>query len=645
MEEIKNVADLIAEARRENTPKERLQELASLSDKLAEAVAQNIAAPPDLLGKLAHYDSKAVRKAIAGNPNTPIIKLFVIGDYFPRELLNNPIFSRLTLEDLKSVEHIASDTLASLIQQPQVPEFLLNYAANHQDKIIAYMAKMNVAISGEMSEGWHEEAAIIIRETPIKYDILDNYFNEEEFNKVFIYSELLTNFLEFIPPVILENLEFRNNLGKNPNTTKTWLRQLGHDPTRWIRNSVAGNPNTPLDILELLSRDRNYMVRRDVIGNPNTTVEIIESLAEDPSESVRMWVAQNTKTTTNKLAILASDSSERVRMWVAGNPNTPKDKLKILANDDNFQVSELVAKNPNTPVKILESFAKDPSKSKRRYLAENIGLTPSILELLANDSDRWVRYRVAENPSTPVSILDLLANDPDTVVINGVAKNSSTPLRILEFLAADSSNSNLIHQYLAENPSSSAKILNFLSTNSSPAVRENVAKNPSTTQDILQSLANDSIDSVRRSIAENPSASSNILKNLANDSDIEVRFFVAKNHNTPISILEQLANDRDDLVRGSVSANPKCTYEIKKLIFKNFAKFETPSLSRLALLFSDYAASFVLTEHSDSISWLERYAIAQNQNTLRDTLEILAQDSNRIVRATAKESLEKLSSY
>ncbi|MEM8831752.1 MAG: hypothetical protein AAGE96_20685 [Cyanobacteria bacterium P01_G01_bin.19] len=37
----------------------------------------------------------------------------------------------------------------------------------------------------------------------------------------------------------------------------------------------------------------------------------------------------------------------------------------------------------------------------------------------------------------------------------------------------------------------------------------------------------------------------------------------------------------------------------------------------------------------------ERYAITQNSKTPKNTLEKLAQDGNRIVRATAKESLEK----
>lgn len=106
-------------------------------------------------------------------------------------------------------------------------------------------------------------------------------------------------------------------------------------------------------------------------------------------------------------------------------------------------------------------------------------------------------------------------------------------------------------------------------------------------------------------------------------------------------MLEKLANDLVHRVRIGVVENPQCTLEIKKTIFKNFAKSETPSFSRVALFLSDYAESSVLAENSNSISWLERYAIAQNPKTPLETLKQLAQDGNRIVRATAKESLQK----
>lgn len=632
------------EARSASTSGDRLRELSVISEELAQIVASNIATPPELLKALAFNRSEAVRKAVVSNPNTSTETLFVLGAYFPQELLDNPSFPLLILEDLKDVERFSSDTLASLIQQPQVPEFLLEYAANHQDKTIAYMANLNVAISGEMKAGWHEEAAMVIRETPLKYDVLDNYFDEEKVSQSLVSAELLPNLLEFIPPVILENLNLRRYIGRNPSATPAWLRQLANDSTRWIRNSVAKNLNTPIETLKLLSRDRNYMVRRDVLDNPNTPVEIIESLADDSSTEVRMWVAKNINTPIDKLQLLANDNSERVRMQVAANPNTPAEKLQILVNDGDPTVKQLAAKNPNMPGEILEFLAKNSSKHQRQNVAENISTPTGTLELLAQDTDRWVRAYVAKNPNTLIKTLELLAQDTDNSVRSYVAKNPNTPLNTLEFLAADSTDTDThswIHKSLAENPSSSEKILKLISTNSNSSVRENVARNPNATLDILRSLAKDSVDSIRRYVASNPSTSSDIIELLANDSDIWVRFYIAKNSNTSIEILEKLANDSYNLVRESVSANPKCTREIKETIVINFAKLESPSFSRLAFFLSNYAESSILAEHSNSISWLERYAIAQNAKTPKAPLNKLAKDSNRIVRATAKESLQK----
>ena len=48
----------------------------------------------------------------------------------------------------------------------------------------------------------------------------------------------------------------------------------------------------------------------------------------------------------------------------------------------------------------------------------------------------------------------------------------------------------------------------------------------------------------------------------------------------------------------------------------------------------------VLTENARSLHWLERCAIAQNPNTPIETLQLLAADGNRIVRAAAKENLK-----
>jgi predicted nicotinamide N-methyase len=147
----KNI-NLKAEAKLETTSGIRLKELAALNDELAKIVAKNVAAPSELLTGLAYHSSKAVRKAVTSNPNTPKKILFdLLSVYFPRELLNNPIFDFSLLGDLTFIRKIPSRVLFILMQQNNIPQFLVNYAVNHPVKMIAELAKMQVFISGEMT--------------------------------------------------------------------------------------------------------------------------------------------------------------------------------------------------------------------------------------------------------------------------------------------------------------------------------------------------------------------------------------------------------------------------------------------------------------------------------------------------------------
>lgn len=79
-----------------------------------------------------------------------------MGVFFPQELLNNPIFDFSLLGDLSFIKKMPSGVLSILVQQNNVPQFLLNYAANYPAKNVSDTAKMHLDISGEMTEGWHE---------------------------------------------------------------------------------------------------------------------------------------------------------------------------------------------------------------------------------------------------------------------------------------------------------------------------------------------------------------------------------------------------------------------------------------------------------------------------------------------------------
>ena len=178
-----------------------------------------------------------------------------------------------------------------------------------------------------------------------------------------------------------------------------------------------------------------------------------------------------------------------------------------------------------------------------------------------------------------------------------------------------------------------------------------VASNISTHPELLAELAKHESKAVRKAVVSNSNTPTKTLLELCEQFpqefldnpilELHVRLALVRNPNTPAKALKKLANDSDDLVLEYILENPQCTLEIKEIIFKNFAESEIPSFSRFALFLSDYAESSVLAENNNSISWLERYAIACNKKTPTDTLRELAQDGNRIVRATARESLGK----
>lgn len=640
MEEVnQNTAKLITEAQQKTTSKERLQELANINDLLAEIVAKNISAPTKLLEKLAFHENKAVRKAVTSNPNTPKNILFILGVDFPRELLKNPIFDFSLLKDLSFIKKIPPGVLSILVQQNNVPRFLLNYAANHPAKIVADTAKMHVSILGEMTKGWHEAVAEIIASSAFVNHFINDFhgivwdFTNEarvrgDFETPFRSFKHLTNFYELIhTEVLFKSQTSKRNIAQNLKTTAIVLKQLASDEDYYIRWDVAENPSTPAEILQQLAKDSHERVRSGVAGNHNTPIEILESFATDSDLNIRYRVAGNPSTPAEILKSLISDYNNLILRAVAGNPSTPAQILVMLADDSEDWFDEYVANNFN---QYSDYTKKDVVFSEYGGIVENIAKNPStpiaVLRSLASDADYQGRkYYIVENPNAPGEILESFVGveDRDNGVYSLVAKHPNTPRKVLEsFINIPEKNS--IHNYYNDE------------------VRESVADNPNAPVEILKLLAKDKSLRIRFRVARNHNTPINLLESLANESNHYIREAVAKNANIPLEMLEKLANDSNLVVRESVSENPHCTLKIKKIIFKNFAKSKTLSFSRLALFLSHYAASFVLAENSNSISWLERYAIAQNQNTLRDTLEILAQDGNRIVRATAKENLQKL---
>ncbi|WP_144864546.1 HEAT repeat domain-containing protein, partial [Hyella patelloides] len=437
--------NLQQEARSETTSPERLTKLALQSDTLAQIVASNVAAPPELLKKLYlnHRYDREFKKALVNNPNTPTKVLFQLGEYFPQDLLFNPTFNLLYLENPNFVRELPVRTLFSLVLQHDTPRFILEYAAKHENKEIAESSQLHVNLSGEINSQWHETA----------HKILKKHFNRYTHTEK--DERFLGNLYEFILPHIFHYREYKICVAYNQQSPNNILEKLALDNDKEVRLLVAKNKNSSTKILELLATDKDNLIRQTIAENSYTPAHILSQLAIDENNLVRQTIAENPHTPAHILSQFANQ--KKYLYYVAKNPSTSLNTLEQIATDKNYLVCRGLLKNPNIPTYLISKFANQERYSFDESIAKNPNTSLVILEQLATDKDSLIRQSVAENLKTPVTILEQFATDRNYRVRASVAKNPNISIKMLERLAIDKEY--LVRQSVAENIKTPVTIL------------------------------------------------------------------------------------------------------------------------------------------------------------------------------------------
>ena len=130
-------------ARDENTPPEQLKEIAKQNIKLARIVAKNHSADAKLLRELAANFDRELLAAITNNPNTPPDILWQLAADFPQQLLSNPVFELLFLENPNLLEEMPEETAIALLKQETIPEWFLVQAIKIQYNSYSYIIASN----------------------------------------------------------------------------------------------------------------------------------------------------------------------------------------------------------------------------------------------------------------------------------------------------------------------------------------------------------------------------------------------------------------------------------------------------------------------------------------------------------------------
>src|SRR5688572_15711380 len=121
--------DILKEASDPETPPEVLEDLAR--PLLEERSNLHLTAQGRELGE-----------AIAKNPNTPVKVLFhaALLRRFSSEVLANPIFPLLSLEDPALLEGASTDAISALALSPSAPDFVLFAAARRRTEWVRAIA-------------------------------------------------------------------------------------------------------------------------------------------------------------------------------------------------------------------------------------------------------------------------------------------------------------------------------------------------------------------------------------------------------------------------------------------------------------------------------------------------------------------------
>lgn len=647
----------VQEASSDTTPQNRLEELAYTSIALGRVVAANIYAPPELLAELSSRADYETCKALASNPNTPTNILFELGAEFPEELLENPVFSLLLLENPNLLQDLPEPTLASLLKLEVVPDSFLKWAITSRcpgimfavamnpkvcredlQKLITTaesawrtatvptVAKMHVNWSTEMTSRGDEVAFSIVQ----KRQFIKDYIEHNEFleSKLWQLGVIPDKFLTALHPKALALI------ARNIDTTPQTLAAILENPkmaVNKVRMGIAGNMNTPVHILEKLAGDKDGWVRRTVFQNPNTPTWVfrlfhqyeaaiknpltsaatLQEIVKREWEHTRLGVARHRHTPADILAELASDKSWETRAAVAQNPSVPVEVLEQLAQDKRLGVRIAVARNPITPATLLVRLLQDKKLDLHRDIAKHPNVTSAILELLVRDADYYVRVAVIENPKTSVELLTHLANDKDDYVRKHVALNSRTPEAVLRQLAHD---------------------LEF-------RVRYAVAGNINTPNDALMLLQEDIAESVKARAAttlQNKNLAD--LSYLQDNSHYQDNSAIAANPDTAIDLLIEFAQGGG--------------YELPKLAIENLYRKialnenipgsllercgEIDNLDiKIALARNPNTPALILEKFALSRSFRMRRLLGQNLNLPGFLVEKLLQDANHEVRHAA----------
>ncbi|MEM7712968.1 MAG: hypothetical protein AAF349_05230 [Cyanobacteria bacterium P01_A01_bin.68] len=657
-------------------------------------VAQNPFAPEDVLMRLAKDGLFRIRLAVGKNPSSSARVLGVLAEESDKEIqsavVEHPnITENILCELFSSCKNLISrrDDLPvgilerfyreSATDKPWEHEYrnLLLRQVNTSTWILAELAN-NVDIEELTAKAIDRQDS-----SPVVEDLETFLGYETDFlTDIAKHPQVSTEILEYLTQYPTYNLKFA--IAENPKTPEelriSLLQELSVNSKVHIKVKIASNPQTPITVLEQLA-NKSYTLN-GTVGlllelapdiTPNLLKQIKTFIYKGQSPEMIVWglrqfTADSTMEEWNDLENSLNESERETLKYLANqesndewegkntvqtrsnlrrpsfdNPELAKnletlDGLMFLLttqyNRDrtNQEIVAALLGNPSVPVHLRERLWEQHKKApddESEYL-EDWDMRMAVAFNYQTSEEQRIEY-LQQLLSYQVSHIGWFAGEK---IDRRIAKNPLTPKSILEFLIEN--RTDIIPDVL-ENPNVPVSILKQVAHSDSSTIQELIIKNPNTPEDLLEELTSGEI------LVQNPNLTPlDIYKNQLesqNEQETEKAQRLILNRSSNQRIFQKSSNKQTPTLKSLPRIYNPETDDLPNLLTE-YSQSENYFVRFITLL-HPLTPEEILTQAVNSASWLERYAVAENESTPLEIRSILARDGNRIVKTAANHNL------
>lgn len=636
-----------------------LRELADSDVTLARLVVGNPSASAQLLEDLSKSKDLQTRKIITSHAGTPARVLRVLGGMFPEQLLENPIFDFLLLEDPAFFEGMNVSRLANFVKKNTCSIEIIKHASKIKEESVQLALLMNQSTPKKVVDRiikhavtskvvdlakrhvnfthgqtvtlldaeriyWKEIYQRFYTAQYIDFDLLERSIISGDKRQNILYT--LAGRIDHIGSLV------RKYFAISPETDPVILACLAVDPEKDTKSIVFENPVCPEEIKQLQNRAiknsrqwdkyiNEYTIRIDenlhewvksdyalfhylVVHYPKTPADVLIRLIEIKPLSLALLGQVAHKKTTN---------SEQLGLML-----TKSIPLKECAKKR--QLFNKIASHQNTDASDLIRLIQNGNHRARVLVARRDDLTQDVLEMLSVDESVEVRVLVANNSKSNKDLVKKILH----VFVEKYTTTTNTSVWSSDFTAINC---------VVEHPLTSSNVLRKLAKREKePYILQDIAKHRNTTKELSTKLLLDlsvSDNQFHREFAASCELTPmSILMELANDENTGVREGVIKNISIPDKLRKKLIEELDATGQNDFVA---CYKKTSEELLRLYADVGGEGLKKNVASSSNVPVD-VLQKLSSDQSTDVRKAVAGHVNTPIDTLNKLANDVSGEVR-------------